>query len=228
MKIGSTELALDEVSGKYPDPSYVVIAQHFRTLRRLLQKWPASQVDKLKEAFLTIKHKIMTRSEHWRIVAGPLAAAVAYAKDLGWQAQSLDTWRIQEEQFQLLEPKEFHALLFKVKTQVNKARQNKIRHLQSCQELEQGVDWTVSQKMLKKLPRERANALRALQQGAIKSSTSVRCGCEATFRHVIWECKIWQEEPAPDHVLALRVQWGPEALWCHGHRVATGHWGGPM
>ena len=188
-----------------------MIAQQFRTLRRLLQKWPDSQVDKLKEAFLTIKHKIMARSEHWRIVAGPLAAAVAYAKDLGWQAQSLDTWQIQEEQFRLLEPKEFHALLFKVKTQVNEARQNKIRHLQSCQELDQGIDWTVSQKMLKKLPRERANALRALQQGAIKSSTSlkeawcVHCGCEATFRHVIWECKIWQEGPAPDHVLALRA-----------------------
>ena len=222
MKIGSTELVLDEVSGKYPDPSYVVIAQQFRTLRRLLQKWPVSQVDKLKEGFLTIKHKIMARSEHWRIVAGPLAAAVAYAKDLGWQAQSLDTWQIQEEQFRLLEPKEFHALLFKVKTQVNGARKNKIRRLQSCQELEQGVDWTVSQKMLKKLPRERANALRALQQGAIKSSTSlkeawcVHCGCEATFRHVIWECKIWQEEPAPDHVLALKAPWDPEALWCHG------------
>ena len=37
MKLGSTELVLDEVSGKYPDPSYVVIAQQFRTLRRLLQ-----------------------------------------------------------------------------------------------------------------------------------------------------------------------------------------------
>ena len=50
MKIGSAELVLDEVSGKYPDPSFVVIAQQFRALRRLLQKWPASQVDRLKEA----------------------------------------------------------------------------------------------------------------------------------------------------------------------------------
>ena len=101
MRIGSTELVLDEVSGKYPDPSYMVIAQQFRTLRRLLQKWPASQVDKLEEAFLTSKQKIMTRSEDWRIVAGPLAAAVAYAKDLGWQAQSLDTWQYQDETLSL-------------------------------------------------------------------------------------------------------------------------------
>ena len=76
--------------------------------------------------------------------------------------------------------------------------------------------------MLKTLPRERANALRALQQGAVKSSTSlkeawcVHCGCEATFRRLIWECKIWQDEPIPAHVLALKAQWDSEALWCHG------------
>ena len=164
----------------------------------------------------------MAHAEHWRIVAGPLAAAVAYAKDMGWQAQSLDVWQIQDEKFNVLEPMEFHALLFRVKAQINEARQSKIRCLQSCQELEQGVDWTVNQKMLKELPKERANALRALQQGAIKSSTSlkeawcVHCGCEATLRHLIWECKLWQEDPAPDHVLALRAQWGPESLWSHG------------
>ena len=123
-------------------------------------------------------------------------------------------WQIQEERFRLLDPKEFHALLFKVKLQVNEARQGRIRRLQSCHELTHGIDWTVNHKTLKKLPRERANALRALQQGALKPSTSLKeawcvlCGCEATLRHVLWECKLWHDEPAPDHVLDLKAHWG--------------------
>ena len=122
MKIGSTELVLDEVSGKYPDPSYVFIPQRFRTINRLLQKWPAHQIDKLKEAFLTIKQKIMAHKEHWRIVAGPIAAALAYAKDLGWQAQSLDTWQVQGRNYELLHLKNFHELLFSIKKQINRGQ----------------------------------------------------------------------------------------------------------
>ena len=34
----------------------------------------------------------------------------------------------------------------------------------------------------------------------------MQCGCEATLRHLIWECKIWQDEPAPAHVLTLKTQ----------------------
>ena len=222
MKIGSTELVLDEVSGKFPDPSYVVIAQHFRASRRLLLKWPSSQIDKLKTAFITVKHKVLAHKERWRVVAGPLAAAVAYAKDMGWQAQPLDVWQFQDDTYNVLDPMEFHALLFRIKSQMNAIRHCRIRNLQCCQELAQGVDWTVNQKMLKKLPKERANALRALQQGALKTSTSlkeawcVQCGCEATLRHLIWECQVWKDDPVPEHVQTLKSRWGPESLWNHG------------
>ena len=206
----------------YPDPTYTVIAQHLRTLRRLLQKWPVHQLDHLKEAFFGIRAKIQAHKEPWRIVAGPIAAALAYAKDLGWQAQSLTVWQANGVEHDLLNPKDFHRLLFALKEQLSEHRWRKISRHQFCAGLEAGVDWSCSQKLLRKLPTEQANCLKALQQGAIQSSTAGKkawctlCSSEATLEHVLWTCKCWDDYDVPAHIQDLRTRWPLPSLWCHG------------
>ena len=53
------------------------------------------------------------------IVARPIVAALAYAKDLEWQAQFLTVWQIGDRKYKLLEPKDFYQLLFRVKEHYN-------------------------------------------------------------------------------------------------------------
>ena len=71
---------------------------------------------------------------------------------------------------------------------------------ESCQDLQEGVDWTVVRYMLKqrKSKPDKLIGLRALWQGAVfrgKMSTSLtcpKCNQPATMRHI----KYWQDKDA--------------------------------
>ena len=136
----------------------------------------------------------LKRTQRENKVPSTCSVAGRRCQGLGWQAQSLDVWQIQKERFRLLDPKKFHALLFKVKLQMKLDRAGSDV---SCLVTSSHMALNGSKNF-----RERANALRALQQGALKSSTSlegawcVPCGCEATLHtcqmHVgsTWKCKV--------------------------------------
>ena len=96
MSLGSTEYVLELANSKHEDPAFIVINQHFRFFHQLLVKWNQGQLEEIEVSWRFWYKRIMSHKEPWRIVVGPIGAAICYLKALGWTAPSLTVWRAGE------------------------------------------------------------------------------------------------------------------------------------
>ncbi|CAE7432806.1 unnamed protein product, partial [Symbiodinium sp. KB8] len=93
MSLGSTEHVLELANSKHEDPAFIIINQHSRFFHQLLVKWNQGQLEEIDVSWRFWYKRIMSHKEPWRIVVGPIGAAICYLKALGWAAPSLTVWR---------------------------------------------------------------------------------------------------------------------------------------
>ena len=112
MSLGSTEHVLELANSKHEDPAFIIINQHSRFFHQLLVKWNQGQLEEIDVSWRFWYKRIMSHKEPWRIVVGPIGAAICYLKALGWAAPSLTVWRAGEEEFHIVDRVSLHKLSF--------------------------------------------------------------------------------------------------------------------
>ena len=222
MSLGSTEYVLEIANSKHEDPAFTIINQHFRFFHQLLVKWNQGNWDELEASWRYWYKRIMSHKEPWRIVVGPIGAAVCYLKALGWTAPSLTLWHAGEEDFHILDRANIHALSFALKRTCNEWRWKALSRSEEGSSLEGGIQWQAPEKARKKLKGLRSKALVAVWQGAIRHGSGAwcaRCDQEASLKHVMWDCSWWTEnQPEPEDFPRLRKEYPDSSLWLRGLR----------
>ena len=220
MSLGSTEYVLELANSKHEDPAFTVINQHFRFFHQLLVKWNQGSLEEIEVSWRFWYKRILNHKEPWRIVVGPIGAAVCYLKALGWTAPSLTVWRAGDEEFHLLDRASLHALSFALRRACNEWRWKALSHSEAGISLENGVQWQAPGKARKKLKGLKNKALVAVWQGAIRHGSGAwcaRCDQEASLKHVLWECSWWKDnQPEPADFPRLRKEYPDSSLWLRG------------
>ena len=220
MSLGSTEYVLELANSKHEDPAFTVINQHFRFFHQLLVKWNQGSLEEIEVSWRFWYKRILNHKEPWRIVVGPIGAAVCYLKALGWTALSLTVWRAGDEEFHLLDRASLHALSFALRRACNEWRWKALSHSEAGFSLENGVQWQAPGKARNKLKGLKNKALVAVWQGAIRHGSGAwcaRCDQEASLKHVLWECSWWKDnQPEPADFPRLRKEYPDSSLWLRG------------
>ena len=220
MSLGSTEYVLELANSKHEDPAFTVINQHFRFFHQLLVKWNQGSLEEIEVSWRFWYKRILNHKEPWRIVVGPIGAAVCYLKALGWTALSLTVWRAGDEEFHLLDRASLHALSFALRRACNEWRWKALSHSEAGISLENGVQWQAPGKARNKLKGLKNKALVAVWQGAIRHGSGAwcaRCDQEASLKHVLWECSWWKDnQPEPADFPRLRKEYPDSSLWLRG------------
>ena len=220
MSLGSTEFVLEHANDRHEDPACVIIHQHFRFLHKLLVKWPQENMSELEEAWRFWYNRIMAHKEPWRIVVGPIGAAVCYLKALGWSAASLTVWRGCGKEFCILDRASLHHLSFHLKQTCDQWRWAALARSEEGSNLATGIDWQAPVKARKRLKGLNFSALTAVWQGAIRHGAGAwcaRCNKAATLRHVLWDCSWWQQnQQEPSDFPRLRKAHPDASLWLRG------------
>ena len=220
MSLGSTEYVLEMANSKHEDPVFTIINQHFRFFHQLLVKWNQGNLDEIEVSWRFWYKRIMSHKEPWRIVVGPIGAAVCYLKALGWTAPSLTVWRAGDEEFHILDRASLHALSFALRRACNVWRWKALSSSEAGSSLEGGIQWQAPGKARKKLKGLRNKALVAVWQGAIRHGSGAwcaRCDQEASLKHVLWDCSWWKEnQQEPADFPRLRKDYPDSSLWLRG------------
>ncbi|CAE7227892.1 unnamed protein product [Symbiodinium sp. CCMP2456] len=217
----SVSATLDFHGDKVEDPWYTILAQHFKAVRRLLLHWPAADRARVQQGWCRLVEWLKAAEHPWKRASGPLGACYCYLRELGWEAITVQTWRIGARIYDLLEPADFHEILFLAKRSVSAKRHSDLAAIDGGNGLHNGPDWTVPRRLLSKAKGLKGVALKAIWQGAVRASplaTCQRCGVPATKRHVLWDCQWWQQhgEPEPDWWPSREDQSYPACLWDFG------------
>ena len=220
MSLGSTEYVLEQANTKHEDPAFVIINQRFRFFHQLLVKWNQGHFAEVEASWRFWYKRIMHHKEPWRIVVGPIGAAICYLKALGWTAASLTVWRAGGEEFHILDRASLHKLSFHLKQACDRWRWKALSQSEAGSSLEAGVQWQAPGKARKKLKGLRNKALVAVWQGAIRHGSGAwcaRCDQEASLQHVMWDCSWWRDnQQEPIDFPRLRKEYPDTSLWLRG------------
>eukprot|EP00439_Symbiodinium_sp_Y106_P035800 s6496_g4.t1 len=89
-------------------------------------------------------------------------------------------------------------------------------------QLQVGLDWQPHTKLLARAGPVHRNALQSVWQGALRADNKGKawcspCGCEATAKHVLWDCQWWQDNfPEPEVFQRWRREYPYPSLWTRG------------
>ena len=220
-KLGSVDVVLDLGEANIKDPAVEVIAQHWRTLSKILCK--AEDVEWVERTWQLLWSRLGD-AHRWKRVAGPIGAMVSYLRDLGIQAADMRKW---EYGGKVIHPLQQYSGMFVAEQFLRDVavakRLHRVGQQENAQCLAQGVDWTVPKKILKQClsGSKQASYYRTAWQGALLTTHKSRslcpkCGRVITLRHALYDCPFWQEckNPVPEHWQGYEDL--PEVLWTRG------------
>ena len=221
-KLGATDIMIDFRSEKLMDPREAIMAQHFRTYHRLLVSWGDAVSPEMHQAFLHLYRNLKSVEHPWKVAKGPASAAICYLLELGWVPSSATAWGVQGEVVDITTKKGLGRLLSLLHSEINRQRWRKIAQMETDPQLGDGLDWRPHHRLLAKATPAQSNALTAVWQGAVRASNKgqawcTRCDCEATTKHVLWDCKWWKDHvPEPDVFQRWRAEYPYPSLWTRG------------
>ena len=221
-KLGATDIMVDFRSGKPKDPQEAIMAQHFRTYHRLLVAWGDTIRPEMHQAFMQLWHQLKATAHPWKVAKGPASAAICYMLELGWKPSSASAWVVRDEVVNLATAQGMGRLLQLLHVEVNLKRWAKIADMEDDPQLQSGLDWQPHAKLLAKAGPVQRNALQSVWQGALRADNKgrawcTRCGCEATAKHVLWDCQWWQDNfPEPEVFQRWRSEYPYPSLWTRG------------
>ena len=221
-KLGATDIMIDFRSGKPKDPQEAIMAQHFRTYHRLLVAWGDTISPEMHQAFMQLWHQLKTTAHPWKVAKGPASAAICYMLELGWRPNSASAWVVRDEVVNLATVQGLGRLLQLLHVEVNLKRWAKIADMEDDPQLQAGLDWQPHAKLLARAGPVHRNALQSVWQGALRADNKgkawcSRCGCEATDKHVLWDCQWWQNNfPEPEVFQRWRKEYPYPSLWTRG------------
>ena len=141
---------------KYIDPGDQVIIHHIRAIHSLIHAWPTEQLAALEQAWETTYHQLQTKQYPWYTVRGPMAAAITYLKEWGWQAANLMRWNRPEAPLILSNALDLQQPWWKLeRALLQEAKNQRINRLASRphhHHLITGLDWHTYHEVKKKLP----------------------------------------------------------------------------
>ena len=226
-KLGSLDLLFD-FQCKFEDPIISVLSQHFSALAKVFFRWPASLWSQLKTTWSSTWSRLTSSPHPWKCVSGPMAAAQAYLLQLGIDGHSLEQWGFDDKVVTCpwKDPSFKRSLCALIKNRFLHQRHERIASLVDDPTLIEGVDWTSHRAKVNKLSKRRQHTkwLLALWQGAVLHSQNggvqvcPLCKVEATWQHVLLECRYWtgrHPEP-PAGWAALQEKWPAQCLWQRG------------
>ncbi|CAE7252271.1 unnamed protein product, partial [Symbiodinium sp. CCMP2456] len=182
MTNGATEIVLDYRTETKPDPSALLVAQPLRSYVSVIARWPEALAVMLSTAFGGMCSKVEAHKEPWRIASGPIGATLCYLKDMGWKPLEPATWQIGDTRYHLTDPVQLEEVTRQVHYHWRLLRHDSISKLEAGEALQQGIDWTVGRKLLKKLPKLQSKALLAVWQGALRCGSKAWCsGCDTSL-----------------------------------------------
>ena len=145
--------------------------------------------------------KLARGKQRWSLAAGPIAAMQCYLMDLGFDASTMDHWTRGDVSIQIEwgNPKVGTIVRQHLNEVLRKDRWNRIASQELANGAQDGIDWTVPRRMLKRANKQPliASGLRMLWQGAIRRANHggdllcPRCGKENSLAHVLHECVKW-------------------------------------
>ena len=158
--------------------------------------------------------------EPWRIVVGPIGAALSYAKALKWKCHSITSWEAEGVNFDLTDRAQLQALSYLMGRAVDRWRWQAIQQAEEASSLGGGIDWQAPRRALKQTKGLEHTALQAIWQGAIrhgKGAVCRRCDKPASLKHVLWDCSWWRTHcQEPEDFPRLRQENPDASLWLRG------------
>ena len=86
---GLLDSTYDLHSKRYIDPGDQIIIHHIRAIHHLFHAWPTEQLPALEQAWTATYQQLQNKQHPWYTVRGPMAAAITYLQEWGWQAATL-------------------------------------------------------------------------------------------------------------------------------------------
>ena len=164
-------------------------------MHKLLVMWGEQPREELASSFDYWSARIKAHPEPWRIVVGPIGAALCYAKALKWKCHSITSWEAEGVNFDLTDRAQLQALSYLMGRAVDRWRWQAIQQAEEASSLGGGIDWQAPRRALKQSKGLEHTALQAIWQGAIrhgKGAVCRRCDKPASLKHVLWDCSWWR------------------------------------
>ena len=194
LAFGSLEIFdLSEVGSG--DPMCKLILEHWAMFQECVARnLPAANL--VKRAWAVSWDKLARGKQRWSLAAGPIAAMQCYLMDLGFDASTMD---LSAFRLRGAIPKVGTIVRQQLKQVLRKDRWNRIASQELANGAQDGIDWAVPRRMLKRANKQPliASGLRMLWQGAIRRANHggdllcLRCGKENSLAHVLHECVRW-------------------------------------
>ena len=173
--------------------------------------------------------QLQAKDHPWYTVKGPMAAAITYLKEWGWQASTLMRWTRPETPFLQANELSLQQPWWKLeRALLHEAKQQRISRLASRthhQHLLTGIDWHTYHQVKKTLTQQHKHHLNTWVQAALhyREATQVKqcplCHTAATPKHILWMCK-WHKQqkhdPMPPEWMDLITSHEEEPLWSAG------------
>ncbi|CAE7251918.1 unnamed protein product [Symbiodinium sp. CCMP2592] len=179
---------------------------------------------KFASTWKSIWNHLSKAKDHWKRVTGPIAATQAYLIELGVECSQVHLWRHAKGNLQLDWTNSdvirsgwewVHKLLLH-------QQGLRIAQQEGCGSLDQGIDFTVHRKLLKRKHVQRATLsnLHAVWQGAMVSSAKPGwcrlCQCPLSLQHNLWECPFICKQFDAKEFSDLKSQYPWPSLWLRG------------
>ena len=79
----SVDATLDMHGNRVEDPWFTIVAQHFKSVRRLLLQWPERDFSRLQQGWERLELWLQEAEHPWKRAAGPLGACWCYLQEPG-------------------------------------------------------------------------------------------------------------------------------------------------
>ncbi|CAE7457975.1 unnamed protein product [Symbiodinium sp. CCMP2592] len=179
---------------------------------------------KFASTWKSIWNHLSKAKDPWKRVTGPIAATQAYLIELGVECSQVHLWRHAKGNLQLDWTNSdvirsgwewVHKLLLH-------QQGLRIAQQEGCGSLDQGTDFTVHRKLLKRKHVQRATLsnLHAVWQGAMVSSAKPGwcklCQCPLSLQHNLWECPFICKQFDAKEFSEMKSQYPWPSLWLRG------------
>ena len=222
-KMGSLDVIFALLEAKCEDPHFTILRQHFRAVCRVFARWAANDYNKFESTWGSLWHHLQQAPAPWKRVTGPVSATIAYLMDLGVVAPESRTWRHEQGVLHLdwCNPDASRSA-WQWLVQILRAQQFlRIASQEGCEQLAQGIDFTVPRKLAKRnhVHRNTRTGLMAVWQGSLPGVTKQgwcrACACKLTVQHALWECP-YLSNRFPDTFADSRSLYPWPSLWLRG------------
>ena len=226
---GILDVTYDIHSDKYVDPADQIIIHHIRAMHQLIHAWPTEQLPQLRQAWQATQDSLQNKQYPWYTVKGPMAAAIAYLHEWGWDVQDLMHWTRPETDLLLAAEIHMEHPWWQIEHEFYKEaqhqRNSRFAKRPHHNHLLTGLDWHTYRQLKSKLPAQQRCHLQTWVQGAIhfRDAAATKpcplCHVPATPKHILWLCQWHRDQhhaPLPPEWMERITCQDEEPLWSKG------------